>query len=206
MNRINKQAYDKISSRKLTLEEILKLTYPLSQEGINLLKPYLKTKILKKNEFLIRENVRNRNLYIIKEGLVRSYHCDEDRENTLWFATSGDVFCSMRSYFYNAPAVSNIEALMQTELFYIEHDDMEKLFAQSLELANWGRILAFEEIDALEWKHDQLGSGDAYTRYKNFLKMRPKEIITQIPQKHIASYLGITPFTLSRVRLKLLKE
>lgn len=184
----------------------MRLTYPVSQEGIDLLKPYLQTKTLKKDEILIHENKRNRNFYLVKEGLVRSFHYEKEVEDTLWFATSGDAFCSMRSYFYNAPGISTTEALMETELFYIEHDELEKLFSQSLELANWGRILAFEEIDALEWKYNQLGNGDAYSRYKAFLKMRPPEIIMQIPQKHIASYLGITPSTLSRIRLRLLKE
>lgn len=203
---INKLKYDKINCKSMTIEEIMTQTYHVGFEEVKKILPYLHPLKIKKGQLLIKEGTRNSHMYIILEGLVRSFCTNGDREETLWFATSGDIFCSMRSYFHNNPAVSNIETLSPTKLVYIHHDDLEQLFNESHELANWGRVLAFEEIDVLEWSHNQLSVGDAYARYKAFLKMRPSEIIRQIPQKHIASYLGITPSTLSRIRLKLLKE
>ena len=78
--------------------------------------------------------------------------------------------------------------------------DLERLFESSIELANWGRLIAYGELFTLERRYSFVGTGDAYSRYKAFMQMRPQEDIQQIPLKHIASYLGIAPQTLSRMR------
>lgn len=204
--KVNKLNYNELTCKSMSFGEIMNQTYHVGPDIVQKMLPYLHHTTLKRDQLLIPEGARNNNMYVILEGLVRSYFYNGEREDTLWFATSGDWFCSMRSYLHNCPAVSNIEALTETRLAYIRHEDLEQLFSESVELANWGRIIAFEELDALEWRHSQLTGGDAFSRYKAFLRMRPAEIICQIPQKYIASYLGITPSTLSRIRLKLLKE
>ena len=83
---------------------------------------------------------------------------------------------------------------------------MESVFRKSNDLANWGRIVAFEEIYALERRYTYVGTGDAYSRFKSFIEMRSMDVIRQIPLKYIASYLGITPQTLSRMRRRFARE
>lgn len=190
----------------MSIEDIICQTYPVSAESIFLLKQKLHVINLKKKEILIQQDVRDRRFYFLSEGIMRCYHTLGEREKTFWFAISGDIFRSMRSYFHNEPAIFSVESLTKARLYYIEHDDLENLFSELLDLSNWARTLVFEEINCLEWKYERLCSEDIYTKYKAFLSMRSPEFIRQIPQKYIASYLGCTPSTLSRIRYKLLKE
>ena len=206
MSRIVNEPYKKNLSERMEIEQIICQTYPVSDESISQLKSKLHPLKLKKKEVLLHEGARDRNFYFLREGIMRCYHNMPDREQTLWFAVGGDIFRSMRSYFHNEPAVFSIEALTDADILYIEHDDLEELFGCLLDLSNWARMLAFEELNCQEWKYERLGDGDIYAKYKAFLGMRSPEFIMQIPQKYIASYLGCTPSTLSRVRYKLLNE
>ena len=206
MTRIVNEPYQKEFCESMAIEEIICQTYPVSAESISLLKEKLHVVTLKRKEILIQEGVRNRNFYFLNKGILRCFHSSDEREKTLWFATSGDIFRSMRSYFENESAVFTVEALTNARLYYIEHDDLENLFANLLDLSNWARTLVFEELNCLEWKYERLADGDIYAKYKAFLGMRSPEFIMQIPQKYIASYLGCTPSTLSRIRYKLLNE
>lgn len=190
----------------MELKEIIRSIYPVSDEEIK--KIELRTRILhfKKGEIFIKEGVKNEYLYFIKDGLVRSFSYNDDKEDILWFAVTGDAIASMYSLFKGLPAISSVQALTPIDLYQISKSDAEELFADSHELANWGRMIAYEELYALERRYKYIGSGDAYARYKSFMEMRPKEVVQQIPLKYIAAYLGITPQTLSKMRLKYVKE
>ena len=85
-------------------------------------------------------------------------------------------------------------------LFRSSKSELERLTSTHIELANCVIKLAFTELYTLERRYSYVGTGDAYSRYKAFMQMRPQEDIQNIPLKYIASYLGITPQTLSRMR------
>lgn len=190
----------------MELADIIRNIYPVSDQGIEKVKACTQILHLKKGETFIKEGVKNDYLYFIREGLLRSFSYDDDREDILWFAVAGDAVASMHSLFKGLPAISSVQTLMATDLYQVSKADAEALFSGSHELANWGRMLAYEELYALERRYKYVGVGDAYTRYKSFMQMRSKEMVRQIPLKYIASYLGITPQTLSKMRLKYVKE
>lgn len=182
--------------------------YPVSDEALELLANHARIKFVPKGKQLIVEGKVNSNFYLIKDGLLRFFHLDEaeDKEDTICFAVSGDAVASLHSYFSELPAMCTVEALADTELYEFSKEAMESVFRKSNDLANWGRIVAFEEIYALERRYTYVGTGDAYSRFKSFIEMRSMDVIRQIPLKYIASYLGITPQTLSRMRRRFARE
>ena len=132
--------------------------------------------------------------------MLRFFHVENEKDHTICFAGRGDAVASLHSYMRGEPSICNMEALTKVELFKFSKRDFEKMTAASAELANWVRTLAFTELFTLERRYSYVGTGDAYARYKAFMQMRPQEDIQKIPLKYIASYLGITPQTLSRMR------
>lgn len=182
--------------------QIVRSIYPVSDPVLSDMCQYVHGLSLSKGDLLIREGTCDSRLYFIRKGLLRSYHWDGDREDTLWFATEGDAVASMHARFCNQPAIANIEALVSTSLYFISRTDLDSLFDRHHELANWGRRLAEEELYCLERRYGYVGCGDAYSRYCAFMRMRPVDMIQEIPLKYVASYLGIAPQTLSKLRLR----
>lgn len=85
--------------------DIIRAMYPVSDESIGKLWAHAEIITLQKGEFLIKDGTVNRNLYLIKSGLLRSFHLEGDREDTLWFATDGDAVASMHSITPSSPKV-----------------------------------------------------------------------------------------------------
>lgn len=187
------------------LIKIIRTLYPVSDEAIELLARHTTLKSVHKGKYLITEGKINSHFYLVKKGMLRLFHFDEieEKEKTIYFALSGNGITSLHSYIASKPAMFNVEALVDSELFEISQEDMERIFSESNDLANWGRMLAFEEMHALECCYAYVGTGNAFSRYKSFIERRPLNIIRQIPLKYIASYLGMTPQTLSKMRRRL---
>lgn len=190
----------------MDLAQIIRNIYPVSDEGLNKISACVHTLHVKRGELIITQGKKCENLFLIRKGLVRSYCDDDGKEDTRWFAIEGDALASIHSLYRGEPAMSSVEALIPTDLYYISKSDVEELLNYSKELVYWGYMLAIEELYALERRYTYIGTGDAFTRYKSFMKMRSRETIRQIPLKHIASYLKITPQTLSKIRSKYIKE
>lgn len=190
------------------LTKLIRTLYPVSDEAANLLNCYARNKSISKGDALIVKGEVNSHLYILRKGLLRFYSINEDgdKEDTICFAMAGETIASLHSYFAGLPAICTIEALSDSELFEFSKEDMETIFKKSLDLANWARIIAFEKMYALERRYMYIGTGDAFSRYKSFINMRPAEIIRHVQLRHIASYLKITPQTLSRIRRRFAKE
>lgn len=190
----------------MELEEIIGSIYPVPAEEVAKVAACAELIKIGRGEAIVEQGRRNDHYYFVREGLLRSY-CDNDgREDTLWFAVTGDAIGSMHSIYKGLPAISSIEALVRTELYRIPKADMDALFRESKHLANWGYNLAIEELYSLERRYLYIGKGDAYTRFRQFIEMRDAEVIQQIPLKYIAAYLNITPQTLSKLRMKYAKE
>lgn len=190
------------------LAEIIRGLCPVSDEAMDLLVSRARIKLVPKRKPLITEGNVDSNFYLIRNGLMRFYHVDEaeDKEDTICFAVTGDAVVSLHSYYAGLPAMCTIEALVDTQLYVFSKEEMEEIFRKSNDLANWGRMVAFEEIFALERRYTYVGTGDAYSRYKSFIEMRSMEVFRQIPLKYIASYLGVTPQTFSKMRRRFAKE
>ncbi len=177
----------------------------MSDEGLSLLEPLLTPVSIRPGTMIIEEGAVSRHLYFIKSGCLRNFALDDGREQTRWFAVDGDLVASMHSFVTGEPAIASVEALTDVEMYQARINDIKALTEKSHEWALWACRYLCDGLYVLERRYTFLGHGDALTRYANLQRMRTFAILNRIPLQYIASYLGITPQTLSRVRRKLSK-
>ena len=160
----------------------------------------------KKGDFLVREGEINNSYYIIKEGIWRGYIIRDGEELSVWFATTGETVFSSWGYMANCPSPIFIEAMTDSTLFCISKQRMDEFLNSSVECANMGRRLVEQDFLAVEEKIAVSGSiFQAKERYLDLLRRDP-HLLQHVPLKHIASYLYITPQSLSRIRAELARE
>ncbi len=152
-----------------------------------------------KNHMLFQSGKLESKVYLIKRGLVRAYTFQDGQETTFWFGKEGEPILSMRSYVQNEKGYENVTLVEDSELFVIKSDVLNKLFNEDLHIANWGRKLAEQELIKTEERIVSSQFKTASERYRELLEKSP-ELIQRVQLGHIASYLGITQVSLSRIR------
>ncbi|WP_343617911.1 Crp/Fnr family transcriptional regulator [Flavobacterium sp.] len=154
-----------------------------------------------KGHILLKANKVESNIYFIKKGLVRAY-IQRDNEVTFWFGKEGETVISMKSYVEEQPGYENIELLEDCELYELKANNLKKLFSEDVHIANWGRKFAEKELIKTEKRLISKQFKNASERYLELMQNHP-ELIQRVQLGHIASYLGITQVSLSRIRAEL---
>lgn len=162
-------------------------------------------KLFKKGEFLLKEGQVSQHCYFVLEGTIREYHLQEGEEKTTAFYTEHDPVNAFSSALEQSPAQQNLIAA---------EDTWVTVGSQSIELAMCQQIPRLEHIirkevekntGKLQREFAQFIASSPAQRYQNLLVQKP-ELFQRVPQHQIASYLGITPESLSRLRKRLLEK
>ena len=169
--------------------ESIRKQYPVSDLTIKELESYLTPCSFPKRYQLIKEGIYCKYAYFIEKGILRAYWVVDGEEYTTSFGAEGCIVFSMDELYYNK------------EAYRINIRDLKNLMETNLELCNWGRIIHQNEYRRLHRSHKERLSLPAKERYEEFQKQFP-EICKKVNLKYIASYLGITLSTLSRLRSK----
>ena len=161
----------------------------------------IKSLIKQKGDFLLKEGQIVSSLFVIEKGLVRSFYNINEREINVWFGFESGILGSVMPLFFSQPSIANIQFLEDTTLYYISSNDLESFYKSSQEMNTIGRKMAEEYCKILEERSFLLQTHTAEQRYHWLLKNQP-EALQRISLGHIASYLGISQETLSRIRKK----
>ncbi len=154
---------------------------------------------LERGAYLKREGTTDTNLYFVKEGSLRVFILDETDEKTIRFGYKGDLIASLDSYITGKPSPLLIQAIRKTEIKVIRKIDFMKMLDNDKELkASWTQILGVLLIGSMEREIDIL-TKSPQARYQRVLNRSPR-LFQEIPNKYIASYLNMTPETLSRLK------
>jgi len=188
-----------------TFSEILHEKYGLSASESEQLLAQMERLTYRKGEHIVREGERNSSLYLVAQGIWRGHYLRDGVDISLWFASEGDTLFSSWSYVADRPSLTSIEAMSDSMVFRISKQKMETFFTSSIAFANIGRII-FERqfLDMENWMING-GAAQAKQRYLALLEQNP-ELLQHVPLKHIASYLMITPQSLSRIRAELSRK
>lgn len=185
------------------LFEHLKFFYHLSNESQEALENAFKNIVLSKNEFLVTEGKICRHMYFLQQGCLRGFYNLEGKEITHWFGFENDFVTSFHSFITQEPAVENIQLMEGSVLWAISKDALTALFNEHHDIERLVRIVYEKYYIRLEERYVNAQFKTAAERYETLLRERP-HIIERAPLGYIASYLGISQETLSRIRSKLL--
>jgi len=171
----------------------------LSCEDEALLKEKLQLKSFKKKEIVLRKNQVCKHVYFINKGIMRSFSLINGKEQTNQFYFENSYCSSYESFLIQSPSPLIIENLTDTEVWALAYKDVQKLYTISPALNTFGRKIAELLYIDFNMRSRSLQIDDAKTRYLNIIKNRP-EIIQKIPNYLIASFIGVTPESLSRIK------
>ncbi|RTL60236.1 MAG: Crp/Fnr family transcriptional regulator [Sphingobacteriales bacterium] len=171
----------------------------LTGEEEDILKSVLHSKKIKKKHFLLQEGEVNKTATFVTSGILRIYSIDKNGfEHILQFAPPGWWIGDMKSAITQQPATLNIDAIEDTEIIWISKEDLEKLYAAVPKFERFFRILAENSIASYQQRLVNNLSLSAAERYDNFCKLYPS-LVQNLPQKQVASYIGVTPEFLSKM-------
>lgn len=163
-------------------------------------------KEVKKDTFLLRQNEYCKNTFFVESGLLRQYAIDsKGKEHTISFAPENWWVTDRESVYFDQPSVYNIQALEDSRVIIMEGNLIESLSKQIPSFIEFNNKLLHNHIRHLQNRIKHLLSSSAEERYLEFVAMYP-DILLRVPQIMIASYLGITPESLSRVRKELARK
>ena len=138
-------------------------------------------------------------IYIVEKGIVRTFYYKDGKDVTYSIATQNDFAGSMSSFFMQKPSNKMVETLEESELWELEYHKLESLFEANQELSRIGRMFTNYGISVMEKRFDDMMFYTAKERYDILMQERP-DLILKVPLGMIASYLGVTQETLSRIR------
>jgi CRP-like cAMP-binding protein len=189
----------------LLLENVSKFIHLESNEK-EIFISYLKQKKLKRKQIFLNEGDVCKYSAFVTSGCLRGFTIDKNGdEHVLSFAPVGWWIADMYSLISQKPGILTIEALEDTEIILLSKADQEKLYIEIPKFERFFRILIENSLVANQQRIIDNMSLTAEERYKNFCKRYPT-LIDTLPQKQIASYIGVTPEFFSRMRSGLLRR
>jgi CRP-like cAMP-binding protein len=154
---------------------------------------------LSKNEYFIKAGERSKKVGFIINGLVRLYHLKDGEEYNIVFKHELQMVSSFESIILNQPSSYNLEALEDTIMMTYNYDEMETIFSQNPQLERFGRYFIQQELAQAVKIFEKHLFYSPEERYLKFIEENP-DLMNRVSLKHLSSFLGITPVSLSRIR------
>jgi CRP-like cAMP-binding protein len=173
----------------------------LSAQALAGLDAVLEKKALPKGAFLISEGKVCNHVYFLEQGCARGFYTLEEKEITYWFAFENMFLTSLYSFITRKAGAENIQLLEDCVLWSVSYEDLQKLYSTYPEIERLGRVIHEKYYVMLEERFLSIHFKEARERYDILLKNNP-HILQRVPLGYVASYLGITQETLSRIRSK----
>ena len=172
---------------------------PISDETVKELESLVVKCNYPKRYQLIKENIFCRYAYFIEKGMTRSFWLVDGEEITTSFSCEGNIVFSMDELYYNKLSEEFVESLEDMEVYEISLSHLTHMFRTNIEWANWGRVIHQDEYRRLHRTHKERLTLPAKERYEQ-MKIQFPAVCERANLGYIASYLGITLPTLSRIR------
>lgn len=191
---------EKNQSELHNFKNFLKRIAPISDKEFEDTVVFFKKVTLKKGDFFVEQDKTCRQIAFVNEGLLRTFYVNHKAEEiTSCFCTKNSWTTSYKSFILQQPSTLSILALEQTQLLVIDYENLQKLYSTSLVWQNIGRAVAEREYMVMEQYASVLNNDTAKEKYLRLLKEQPL-VLQKAAIKDIASYLGVTRRTLSRIR------
>lgn len=193
-----------MSDRNDTISRHLKEFAPLSDKDITDSQVFWKARKMNKGDFFNMQQMVCNDLGLIVKGIFRIYYRDPDtkEDKNIFFFSENQFVVSFRSFVSRNPCWYFIEAMEDSEIFFISYKDLNGLYETHTNWATFGRLLAELFFTIAQTRTEEFIFFSHEQRYIRLLEEHP-DIIERIPAYHISSYLGITNPSLSRIRKRI---
>ena len=183
------------------LIESIKLYTPLNELETRLLQNAVAKKVYQKNEIIFKEGAISEEIYFLTKGCVRLFYNVDGKDKTAFFYTEGQFICAGESYTFNLPAIENYQAVEQAEIFVFTKSKIKMLLEEVPRFEIIARIATENELITCQRVIASFVTKSAEERYLDLLSTQG-ELFRRVPQQYIASFLGVSPETLSRIKAR----
>jgi CRP-like cAMP-binding protein len=175
-----------------------------SEDELELITSRFKSKSVRKNQYLLKQGDICKDLVFVQKGCLRLYYVKEDIEVSVWFAFPQSSAIEIYSFISEKPTDYFLQSIEDSEVFYLPKKELLKLYQTQPKMQEMMRTYWEDVILNLINRFTALQKDSAETRYLDLLN-KPAYLET-IPQKYLASFIGVTPTSLSRIRKQIIKN
>lgn len=173
---------------------------PLEMEDVIPVLPHVQLLSFEKKEEILGVGQKCKGIYFVTEGLFRIYRLNEGNDVTVDFMGETEFFTDYESLMMDKECQCYLETIEKTRLLYLPYDKLLEAYNNSHMLERLGRLMVERALmTMISRSNDKLANLRSEQKYANF-EAQNKEFINRIPLKHLASFLGIAPESLSRIR------
>lgn len=191
---------------KEALIAFIQRNIPVSGPALTTITDHFQERTLAKHDFFLREGSVSNEYLFLETGCMRAFTHDTDgNEVTTYFYASNSYVFEVSSLFMRRVSTENFQALTPCQGYSISFETLNQLFHASPEFREFGRMMLVKAFAAFKQRSLELINKSAEERYETML-LNQKEIMQHAPLKYIASYLGITDSSLSRIRSQFAKK
>jgi CRP/FNR family transcriptional regulator, anaerobic regulatory protein len=183
------------------LENYIQTYFGVTNDDLTKISSFFKPATLKKGDYFLKTGRHSDRLGFVQTGIMREFVLIDDKEVTKWISTKGYFVVDLSSFVFQNTARWNIQALTDCELYIIDSKDYEKIGQVIPHWATLEKLFIAKCFTVLEDRILQHLSMTAEERYHQLFHFN-KELFNQVPLQYLASMLGMTPETLSRLRKK----
>lgn len=195
-----------MASNTKILKSFIQDTFPISDYAAKLIADNFEHFILPKNTLTLKEGKINSDYIFLENGFMRSFVLDTDgNEVTTNIYKPKQMVFEVGSYFQRKPSNESIETITECSVWIGKYDSFQNLFHSLPEFREFGRAILVKGFIAFKERTISMINEKAEQRYEKLLTESP-EIFQHVPLKHIASYLGVTDTSLSRIRKEFVKK
>ena len=181
------------------LLHFLESIQPLSPALREHLSNILQFRVVPRKGFLVKAGHVCRNIYFIREGLVRCYYLRGEEEVCSWFMKERDVMIAIESFYSQLPSYENLQAMEETEVYYITYDQLQHIYREYPEFNVTGRVLTQEYHRHWAWQLYAIRMHSGRQRYQ-WLQENHGELVLRVPGRYLATYLGLADITLRKIK------
>jgi CRP-like cAMP-binding protein len=187
------------------LATFVKHAHPINQEVVDYINDHTWSENVSRGTYLLRTGEVSKHLYFIRKGVIRAYIKDGNKEITTWITAENDIVASIRGFNLQQPSLENLQAIEECQLVVAHYDTLQYLYHHHVEMNIVGRKILEQYYSDAEERAFISRIPNASKRYRHFLNTQG-HLANRIPLKYIASYLGMTIETMSRIRSAKPKE
>ncbi|NQX43367.1 cAMP-binding domain of CRP or a regulatory subunit of cAMP-dependent protein kinases [Pedobacter steynii] len=190
---------EEIVSLDEALALIEKRYLKLKPESRTALMECARIEVFERNAILVKEHQYSKSLMFMVKGALRAYYLKDGKDISDWFAFENDFICEINSFFLDKPSDHYFETLEKSTILILSKDSIMKLCDQYHDIERLARYSTTKTMIGLQRRLVSLQFETALQKYNNLLAVHPG-IVQRVSLGHIASFLGITLETLSRIR------